>query len=249
MVSPHSALNMPPITFTLDDFKGIEPVQDDRMAISIEIVNCIIKKTFVDQGSLADILFQHTFKQMEIPESKILSHDDPLFGFAGEQVGTNRCIWLYIKFEHKGPLQKRLKITYVIMLSHTSYNMFLGRPSLNALDTIFSIPYLDMKFWSDSGTIITVHVDQRMARECYMTSLRLHSHAKEEAPKFFHYIEAKTKIEEVEELEHNLRTNDDNWMKPVEETSTFQLNLKEGQVAQLRNQLFSDNRSRIQRTI
>lgn len=45
-----------------DEFKAIDLVQDDPMAISVEIANCIIKKTLVDQGSSADILFWNTFK-------------------------------------------------------------------------------------------------------------------------------------------------------------------------------------------
>ncbi|KAG5143314.1 hypothetical protein JHK82_019009 [Glycine max] len=88
---------MPPITFMSNDFKAINPVQDDPMVISVEIANNTVKKTFVDQGSLTDILFWNIFKKMDIPESKILPHDDPLFSFAGEQVGTKGCIWLYTK--------------------------------------------------------------------------------------------------------------------------------------------------------
>ncbi|KAG5023105.1 hypothetical protein JHK85_019447 [Glycine max] len=76
---------MPPITFMSNDFKAINPVQDDPMVISVEIANNTVKKTFVDQGSLTDILFWNIFKKMDIPESKILPHDDPLFSFAGEQ--------------------------------------------------------------------------------------------------------------------------------------------------------------------
>lgn len=36
---------MSPITFTTNDFKEIEPVQDNPMVIRVEIANYIIKKT------------------------------------------------------------------------------------------------------------------------------------------------------------------------------------------------------------
>jgi len=42
-----------------------------------------------------------------------------------------------------------------------------------------------------------------------------------------HYVEVRTEAEEVEELELNPRTNDGNRVKPLEETSTFQLNPKQ----------------------
>lgn len=101
---------MSPITFTSDHFKVIDLVQDDPYGYSVEIANCIIKKSLVDQGSSTDILFWNTFKHMDIPEFEILPHDDPLFDFVGEEVGIKGCIWLYTKFGHEGPLQKRLNI-------------------------------------------------------------------------------------------------------------------------------------------
>jgi len=54
-----------------------------------------------------------------------------------------------------------------------------------------------------------------------MASLRIHPYAREQAPKVLHFIEARKKTEGVKELELNLRTNDDNRVKPVEETSIF----------------------------
>ncbi|XP_020235067.1 uncharacterized protein LOC109814936 [Cajanus cajan] len=53
---------LPTITFTKADFKGIDPDQDDPMVISVEIHNCIVRKTLVDQGSSADILYWNMFK-------------------------------------------------------------------------------------------------------------------------------------------------------------------------------------------
>ncbi|XP_020207454.1 uncharacterized protein LOC109792451 [Cajanus cajan] len=55
-------IHMPPITFTDEDFQGVDPVQDDPMVISVEINNCIVRKTHVDQGSSADILYWKTVK-------------------------------------------------------------------------------------------------------------------------------------------------------------------------------------------
>ncbi|XP_020236319.1 uncharacterized protein LOC109815914 [Cajanus cajan] len=56
-----ASVHMPPITFTDQDFQGVDPVQDDPMFISVEINNCIVNKTLVDQGSSADILYWKTF--------------------------------------------------------------------------------------------------------------------------------------------------------------------------------------------
>ncbi|XP_020205604.1 uncharacterized protein LOC109790783 [Cajanus cajan] len=52
-----ASVHMPPITFTDRDFQGVDPVQDDPMVISVEINNCLVEKTLVDQGSSTDILY------------------------------------------------------------------------------------------------------------------------------------------------------------------------------------------------
>jgi len=50
------------ITFTSVDFKGLDLEQDDPMVITIEVANCFVRKTLIDQGSSMDILFWSTFK-------------------------------------------------------------------------------------------------------------------------------------------------------------------------------------------
>ncbi|XP_020230854.1 uncharacterized protein LOC109811501 [Cajanus cajan] len=127
---------MPSITFTEADFKGIDPEKDDPMVISVEIHNCIVRKTLVDQGSSADILYWNTFKQLGIPEIELVPYDEPLVGFSSKRVKTKG----YIKLS--------------------------TRPSLNQLGAIVSTPNLAMKFQAESGRVITVHADQKTAREC-----------------------------------------------------------------------------------
>ncbi|XP_020204903.1 uncharacterized protein LOC109790199 [Cajanus cajan] len=57
VVGREASIHMPPVTFTDRDFKRVDPMQDDPMVISVEINNCVVKKTLVDQGSSADILY------------------------------------------------------------------------------------------------------------------------------------------------------------------------------------------------
>lgn len=81
MFYPHRAPSMPHITFTFDDFKVIDLIQDDPLVINVQIINYMVRNTFIDEGSSANILFWNTFKQMDIPEIKILPHDGLLFNF------------------------------------------------------------------------------------------------------------------------------------------------------------------------
>lgn len=81
------------------------------------------------------------------------------------------------------------------MHTYTLYNILLDHPSLNALGVVVLTTHLAMKFSSNNETIIIVQFNQRTTRECYMASLRLRLHAKEEAPKVVHYVLAKMETE------------------------------------------------------
>jgi len=86
-------------------------------------------------------------------------------------VCTRRYIDLHTLFR-EGYKTKTIVIRFLVVHAHTSYNVLLGRPSLNTLGAIVSTPHLAMKFPSSSEDIITIHGDQRLAHECYIASLR-----------------------------------------------------------------------------
>ena len=163
---------MPPITFTDDDFKGVDPSQDDQMVISVDIDNFTIMKTLVDQGSSVDILYWKTFKALRIPIEEMMPYNDHAVSFSRERVGTKGYIELYTTFG-LDKASKTLRIRYLVIDANTSYNILLGRSSLNKLGAIVSTPHLAMKFPSLSGNILTIHVDQKIARECYAESLQV----------------------------------------------------------------------------
>ena len=142
------------------------------MVISVDIDNFTIKKTLVDQGSSVDILYWKTFKAMRIPLEEMMPYDDHVVSFSRERVGTKGYIELYTTFG-LNKASKTFKIRYLVIDANTSYNILLGRSSLNKLGAIISTPHLAMKFPSLSGDILVIHVDQKIARECYTESLRV----------------------------------------------------------------------------
>jgi len=100
----------------------------------------------------------------------MVPYDEPIYGFSGEQVSTRGYTNLHTVFRD-GPQTKTVPIRFLIVDAPTSYNVLLGRPSLNTLGAVVSTPHLAMKFPSPSGDILTIHCDQRLAHECYMASL------------------------------------------------------------------------------
>nr|KYP73948.1 hypothetical protein KK1_006609 [Cajanus cajan] len=214
-VDRQSPRRLPTITFTDADFQGIDPEQDDPMVISVEIHNCIVKKTLVDQGSSADILYWNTFKQLGISERELVPYDDPLVGFAGERVNTKGYIKLFTRFCVDEQESREIQIKYIVVDAHTSYNILLGQPSLNMLGAVVSTPHLAMKFPSDKGKIITIHADQKAARECYFASLQVAPIERKSKSKSVHVVNSSASVEEpVWDLDP--RMNDEERVEPVE---------------------------------
>jgi len=167
----HHKRRMPPITFTSDDFHGLDHQQDDPMVITVEIGNYAVKKVLVDQGNSVDILYWATYQKLQLPNTAMVPYDEPIYGFSGEQASTRGYIDIHIVFCDRAQT-KTIPIRFLIVDAPTSYNVLLGRPSLNTLDAVVSTPHLAMKFPSPSSDILTVHCNQRLARECCMASLR-----------------------------------------------------------------------------
>jgi len=162
---------MPPITLTDDDFHDLDHQQDNPMVITVEIENYAVKKVLIDQGSSVDILYWATYQKLQLPDTAMVPYDEPIYCFSGEQVFTRGYIDLHTVFRD-GAQTKTVPIRFLIVDAPTSYNVLLGRPSLNTLGAVVSTPHLAMKFPSPSGDILTIHYDQRLAHECYMASLR-----------------------------------------------------------------------------
>jgi len=89
---------MPPITFTDDDFHGLEHQQDDPMVITIEIENYVVKEVLVNHGSSVDILYSATYQKLQLPDATMVLYDEPIYGFSGEQVSTHGYFDLHTLF-------------------------------------------------------------------------------------------------------------------------------------------------------
>jgi len=58
------------------------------VVVSIIILNFIVSRVLIDQGSSVDILYWKTFQRLEVSPNTIHPHADPLLDFVGERVET-----------------------------------------------------------------------------------------------------------------------------------------------------------------
>ena len=93
-----------------------------------------------------------------------------LLGFSREKVLSLGSIQLVLTLGDP-PCQATTTIKFLIVDAPSTYNMLLGRPSLNAIRAIPSTYHMVVKFHTENG-VGMVRGDQRVARECYLTSMK-----------------------------------------------------------------------------
>nr|KYP41405.1 hypothetical protein KK1_037239 [Cajanus cajan] len=128
------------------------------MVIAVKVANWEVHKTLIDQGSSADVLYWPTFLRLDIPYSLIQPHTEPLVGFSGERVHTRGYVDLLTTFGTP-PDSRRIMVRYLLVEAKTSYNIIIGRPTLNQLGAVVSTPHLSMKFPGSNGRIISVRAN------------------------------------------------------------------------------------------
>jgi len=160
----------PNIVFSTVDSEDIIPHEDDPVVLSVIMMGRNVHRVLIDQGSSADVMFLDAFVGLQIPRDQLMPFDGVLVGFSGEQVEVRGYVNLRTTFadEHTA---KTIMIKYIVVKAPSSYNMLLGRPSLNKLGAVVSTVHLKMKFPTE-GKVVTMKVDQKTAQKCYEKSLR-----------------------------------------------------------------------------
>ncbi|KAG4933571.1 hypothetical protein JHK87_047573 [Glycine soja] len=85
LVAMQNKVDMPDITFTSANFKGLDLEQNNPMVITIQVAGFLVKKTLRDHRSSKNILFQNTFTQLDILESTLYPRMTPSSDFPGEE--------------------------------------------------------------------------------------------------------------------------------------------------------------------
>ena len=158
------------ITFFDSDLEGCQHPHDDPLVIRAVVANKTVNRVLVDNESSADIIFTSAFDKMDIRREKLEPVSTHLRGFSGEKVLPLGSIQLVLTLGDP-PCQATTTTRFLIVDAPSTYNMLLGRPSLNAIKAISSAYHMMIKFPTTSG-VGMVRGDQRVARECYSASMK-----------------------------------------------------------------------------
>ena len=158
------------ITFSDLDLEGCQHPHDDPLVVRAIVAKKTVNRVLIDNGSSADIIFASAFDKMGIGREKLEPVNTHLWGFSGEKVLPLGSIQLMLTLGEP-PCQATTTARFFIVDAPSTYNMLLGRPSLNTIKAIPSAYNMIIKFLT-IHRVGMVRGDQRVARECYTASMK-----------------------------------------------------------------------------
>ncbi|XP_074377626.1 uncharacterized protein LOC141719142 [Apium graveolens] len=98
------SLDDEPIYFSYSDYEGLDPDHNLALVVALDVANNEVKRILVDNGSSANIVFEHTHNRMELRHLRMdPCLEDPLYGFGNTMIPIRGIIYLPIYLEpHPG---------------------------------------------------------------------------------------------------------------------------------------------------
>ncbi|XP_057455964.1 uncharacterized protein LOC130747138 [Lotus japonicus] len=120
----------PYIIISTEDFVGIMPYLDDPIVVLLRINNLNIRRVLLDQGRSTYIIYGDTFDWLGLEDSDLTPYTRTLVGFSGKQVWVRGFLDLDTTFG-ENENAKMLRVRYLVLQVVGSYNMIIGRNTLN----------------------------------------------------------------------------------------------------------------------
>ncbi|KAF2562743.1 hypothetical protein F2Q70_00016798 [Brassica cretica] len=154
------------ISFTAKEQERVLTPHHDALVLSLTIVNFLVKRILVDNGSSDNITFQAGYKDLGLEESTLTRRITPLIGFSGEVKKTAGEVTLPVYAEGVNMSTK-----FLVVDCESSYNMILARPWMHGMGAVHSTLHKMVKFPTPWG-IRAIRGDHEYSRSCYQTTLK-----------------------------------------------------------------------------
>ena len=158
------------ITFSDFNMEGCQHPHDNPLVIRVVVANKIVHRVLINNVISVDIIFALAFNKMGIGREKLEPVSTHLLGFSGEKVLPLGSVQLVLTLGDP-PCHATTTIKFLIVDAPSTYNMLLSKPSLNVIRVVPSAYHMVVKFPTENG-VGMVRGDQRVARECYLTSMK-----------------------------------------------------------------------------
>ncbi|CAA0843039.1 Unknown protein, partial [Striga hermonthica] len=129
------------------DAAGVVVVpHNDALVITAEVAGFDVKRVFIDTGSSVDIMFYDCFVQINLELNVELKPvATALYGFNGGEVMPMGEVTLSVALG-KGATRKVRMVRFVVVGAESSYNIIMGRTSLNAFQAVVSTYHMTIKY-------------------------------------------------------------------------------------------------------
>ena len=155
--------------FSEEDARGVKQPHDDPLIIMIMIEGFNTRRVLVDNGSSVDIIYLSAFQQLKLDQRRLHPFDSPLVSFSRDKVYPKGIGTLTVT-AGSHPFQVTNRHKFLVVDSSSSYNVIIGRPTLNRWKAATSTYYLKVKFPTTQG-VGEIKGDQVLVRECYQAVL------------------------------------------------------------------------------
>ncbi|XP_074337123.1 uncharacterized protein LOC141674297 [Apium graveolens] len=87
------------IYFSYADCEGLDPDQNQALVVTLDVAENEVKRILVDNGSSANIVFEHTLNRMKLGHLRMNPFlEDPLYGFENSIISIQGVIYLPVTF-------------------------------------------------------------------------------------------------------------------------------------------------------
>ena len=157
------------MSFNEEDARGVKQSHNDPLVIILTIEGFNTNRILVDNNSSTDIIYLLAFQQLKLNPGRLCEFDSPFVNFSGDRLYPKGIVTLTVIVETY-PRQLTRQLDFLVVDCPSSYNVIIGRPTLNRWKSATSTYCLKVKFLTENG-IGEVKGDQVLARECYRAVL------------------------------------------------------------------------------
>ena len=126
------------ITFSERDTNGVKQPHDEPLVIMLEIKGFNTRRVLVDNESSTNIMYMMAYQQLRLDHKRLRPFKSPLISFSGNRIYLKGIM----SFSITGgthPTRVTKQVDFLIVDCPSSYNVILGRPTLNRLKAVTSI--------------------------------------------------------------------------------------------------------------
>ena len=133
------------MSFTEEEARGVKQPHNDPLVITLTIEEFNTKRILVDNYSSANIIYLHAFQQLKLDPGRLHRFDSLLVSFSGDRVYSKGIVTLTVTMGTY-PKQLTCQLDFLVVDCPSSYNVIIGRPTLNKWKPATSTYCLKVKF-------------------------------------------------------------------------------------------------------